>query len=46
MGRGHRLAGTVIRSAFLPVWPVDEAVGSPTQMAVFEREEAGHGRFP
>ena len=28
---------------FQPVGPVDEALGSPTQMAVFERREAEHG---
>jgi hypothetical protein len=28
---------------FLPVGPVDEALGSPTQTAAFERAEAGHG---
>ena len=28
---------------FLPVGPVDEALGPPTQMGVFGREGAGHG---
>ena len=33
--------GYVVR--FLPVGPVDEALGPPTQMAVFERPRAGEG---
>jgi 3' terminal RNA ribose 2'-O-methyltransferase Hen1 len=30
---------------FVPVGPVDEAAGAPTQMAVFNRSEARHGHF-
>ena len=32
--------------AFQPVGPVDEAVGSPTQMAVFTRQEGAHEMAP
>ncbi len=39
----HDLGYTV---RFLPVGPEHPDYGPPTQMAVFHREEADHGRFP
>ena len=35
-GSGCQAFGYTVR--FLPVGPVNEAVGSPTQMGIFERE--------